>query len=114
MPSWWKGKCKSKSTSGSSAHGSDNKEKANTFDGAFVIGKGKSLDRASVHGGPGSPCKAPSSPRAHPLPRPASSPLPRISPEQVAAATSASTSDSSFSSYGSDEAPDLGSYRWVD
>lgn len=100
MPAWWKGKAKSKSASSSSANGVS-KEKDNTFDGALIIGKG-------------SPCTGPTSLLAHPLPRPSSSPLPRISPEQVAAATSASTSDSSVSSYGSDEAPDLGLYRWVD
>jgi hypothetical protein len=112
MPAWWKRKSKSKSASGSSAHGSNNKEKTNIFDGALI--KGKSLDRLPVHGGPGSPRKGPASPLAHPLPRPASSPLPRISPEQIAATTSGSTSESSVSSYGSDEAPDLGPYRWVD
>lgn len=110
MPAWWKGKAKSKSTSSSSANGI-NKEKGDIFNGVLILGKGKSLDRSPVHAGPGSPCAGPTSLLAHPLPRPSSSPLPRISPEQVAAATSASTSGSSVSSSGSDEAPDL---RWVD
>ncbi|KAF3334135.1 mitogen-activated protein kinase kinase kinase YODA-like protein [Carex littledalei] len=113
MPAWWKGKAKSKSTSSSSANGI-NKEKGDIFDRALILGKGKSLDRSPVHAGPGSPCAGPTSLLAHPLPRPSSSPLPRISPEQVAAATSASTSGSSVSSSGSEEAPDLGLYRFPD
>lgn len=106
MPAWWKGKAKSKSASSTTtANGiinKEDKEKGDIFDG-------KSLHRAPVT--PGSPsCADPtSSLLAHPLPRPSSSPLPRISPDQVAAATSASTSgsDSSVSSSGSDEAPVL-------
>ncbi|KAJ4766369.1 Mitogen activated protein kinase kinase kinase [Rhynchospora pubera] len=111
MPAWWKGKCKSKSSSNGSTNGTT-KEKANSFDGPLSIGNGKSIDRSSVPGGLGSPCTGPTSPLAHPLPRPSSSPLPKISQEQLAAAASASTSESSVSSYGSDEAPDLGSYRF--
>ncbi|KAJ3703950.1 hypothetical protein LUZ61_007655 [Rhynchospora tenuis] len=118
MPARWKGKCKSKSSSnGSTTNGTSTKEKANSFDGALLsIGKGKSIDRSSVPGGLGSPSTGPTSPLAHPLPRPSSSPLPKISQEQLAAAASASasTSESSVSSYGSDDAPDLGSYRFPD
>ncbi|KAJ3671609.1 hypothetical protein LUZ60_007688 [Juncus effusus] len=97
MAPWWKAKSKSKtSPRKEDDHSCRNKAKANkSFDEALIIENRKSIDRSV----------------AHPLPRPLSSPLPTIPQEHAAAAASASVSDSSVSSCGSDEAPDLGLYR---
>ncbi|KAJ6797299.1 mitogen-activated protein kinase kinase kinase 3-like [Iris pallida] len=112
MPAWWNrsSKSKSKSKSKPDPNPKKKKEKANSFDEALAR-KARDVSAACVAGcAAGGSGPAPSAAHGHPLPRPfLSSPLPSSAHDG-----SAYGSGSGHSSSSSDEAPDLGFYRYSD